>query len=958
MKLASKLGLGLLPLLAVILLTSSVIAMLPPQKARAAPTPVNASGEYGGNTVTVSCIGNLGYGSYSSIANIVNGATGTPPAMVISFLFDIANDVNPPDNSFLYVASQLESNPGGMTGYVYFTPAPGESNEHAADICMRSGLYFSRPDNRRGYVGFEYNYWNNDSPSASARSGRQGNTNNDLDREWFSFGQGYQVPSRNVTRIELADPNGALNDPYFNTVDSGYEDWLAGPDGPTEAEENANEGCESADGLAWIGCPILRGVDSALASIQANVVDILVIEPEKYENDNVKSAWVIFRNIASALLIIVMLVMVISTALGFSFVDAYTVKKMLPKLVAAAILIQLSWPLMSFAINVVNAIGEGLFGLMLAPFGGQEATDLPSLVLNAEGGQGLFNTIVLIGLAGGGIALGFMGLLSLAFVTFLTVLIGFAVLVIRNLVVIAALIFAPIAIVAWVMPGTSKLWSLWWDSFSKALLMFPFIMILFAGGRILAWVTINTNASGDAVDLGWDWMQLDHSGSIFQLIIIVLAYAIPFFIIPFTLRFAGGLVATLGGFANDRSRGIFDRQQKFREARRADNISRAGNNNRWDRNSRLGKMFNTPASIVASPLANAAVYGRNIPGLGKKGYSILSGIEAQSAQETGKLFEELNEKYKFNDKAYRALSGAHSKFKGKNVNTGVSTRDALDKAGLLDKAPTTLRQFQQMAEILSQSDEATEQVAGNVLSGAAGRLATLYQDPEMGKANVQAAGILGLAAHGFADGNDLETVGNNMIDQKMSTSLAQSFINGAQVAGQRQRPDIKAGYGTVFRDGKFVDGTGTVRDTAGNVISVGERAESLIKTLSSADLATAKSGAIESLREPIMAMHRAGGNKAQAVEDQLMNWAGPYSQASVAVKAEALKIIEDLSGPKGNHARKEQRVNARNELVEVEVPYFGYAPGTIGEKFEKRTRAETDPATRGEAGGQDESDPH
>ena len=43
------------------------------------------------------------------------------------------------------------------------------------------------------------------------------------------------------------------------------------------------------------------------------------------------------------------------------------------------------------------------------------------------------------------------------------------------------------------------------------------------------------------------------------------AYIIPYFIIPFAFRFAGGLIGTLGGFVNDRSRGGFDRLKKFRQ---------------------------------------------------------------------------------------------------------------------------------------------------------------------------------------------------------------------------------------------------------------------------------------------------------------------------------------------------------------------------------------------------------
>ncbi len=350
--------------------------------------------------------------------------------------------------------------------------------------------------------------------------------------------------------------------------------WIeANPDaqapGDSVADPDADTGphCEEAGGFAWVFCALLQGIDSALAWVQRNTEEILYVEPSQYEGTGMRNAWVIFRNISTVLLIIVLLVMVLSTSIGVGIFDAYTVKKLFPRLVAGIILMQLSWALMTFAISLVNTIGDGLFGLMLLPFGGPEATDLPSIVMGsgAEGGLGLFNSIVVAGIVSGGIALGFFGLVSLAFTTFLSVLIGFLVLVIRNMVIVLCLILAPVAIVAWITPGSTKGWNLWWDSFSKALLMFPLIMMLFAAGRILAYIAVGSNINED-LDIG-----ALGSGAPLQMIIVIIAYAVPYFIIPFTLKFAGGLVASLGGIANDRGRGLFDRNKKFRQGQMAKN---------------------------------------------------------------------------------------------------------------------------------------------------------------------------------------------------------------------------------------------------------------------------------------------------------------------------------------------------------------------------------------------------
>src|SRR5690606_22514093 len=44
-------------------------------------------------------------------------------------------------------------------------------------------------------------------------------------------------------------------------------------------------------------------------------------------------------------------------------------------------------------------------------------------------------------------------------------------------------------------------------------------------------------------------------------------YMIPYAAIPFTFKFAGGLFATVAGMANDRSKGMFDRQRNKRAER-------------------------------------------------------------------------------------------------------------------------------------------------------------------------------------------------------------------------------------------------------------------------------------------------------------------------------------------------------------------------------------------------------
>src|SRR5437868_6794791 len=94
------------------------------------------------------------------------------------------------------------------------------------------------------------------------------------------------------------------------------------------------------------------------------------------------------RYLSVGLLLLIGLVMVVSQMIGIGPFDAYTVKKVLPRMLAAAVLITLSWFLCKFVIDIFNIIGQSVRGLLYAPFGGSAklASDLSTSLSNGSGG--------------------------------------------------------------------------------------------------------------------------------------------------------------------------------------------------------------------------------------------------------------------------------------------------------------------------------------------------------------------------------------------------------------------------------------------------------------------------------------------------------------------------------------------------------------------------------------------
>jgi hypothetical protein len=662
--------------------------------------------------------------------------------------------------------------------------------------------------------------------------------------------------------------------------------------------------------MRWLACAAIEWGEAATNKLDATIQNFLFTPPEQIFTDQMHTAWSTFRTVGVILILIAGLAMVISQAAGMDIFDAYTVKKVLPRLVIAAIGITLSWPILKFIIVLFNDLGVWAHDIIMYPF--------QDLANNAGASIVTAGTLAVTGFLGYLILfLGPLGTAALLGTIALGLLIGLLVLALRQMVILIAVLMAPLAIAAYILPGTQKLWEFWKSAFLTALYMFPIIMGFIAAGKAMAGVAASVDDSPE--------MHL----------LSVLLYFAPYFLLPFAFKLAGGLMATVFSIANDRSRGLFDRSRKKRQEIMAERRGRAASNSLWDPRHKLA---NTAASWVASPGSNA-VYGlgkRGVPGFKRGSAKIAGQIEHARVEQSGKLFEELN-KAGYNDKAYRAIAGLHSGLKDPEVVS------QLRQAGLYGRAPATLGEIENMGRILSSSTDAAERLAGNAILGSRGRLSTLYQDPEMMKASIGAAGVMGLSAHGFASGADLAEAGNMLSHGKVEEAgFAQSILSQAQLLGMRSRPDVKPGYGVVYKNGKFVDG----------MSDEGGRMSAVLDTFSAADLASAKGGAIKRVRPEIERRLRGerGATPEEAArfqkaqEDQLFSWAGPYSQASADVKAQALDIIDTLSG-----GRKMQTREYRTADGKVRTEQFmGYDSGTIGEHFERYTRADIgDPSRRG-----------
>jgi hypothetical protein len=295
--------------------------------------------------------------------------------------------------------------------------------------------------------------------------------------------------------------------------------------------------CENSGGiLSWITCPIINGIIDAVNGINDDIVKpmlklplIALVNNTSGESKDYQ-VWSNFRIYGNIVLVIALLILVFGEVIGGGVVDAYTAKKMLPRILIGAILINLSIYIVAALIDVSNVLGSGIGSLISAPFssvaGANQITlsGLTSGLFLAAGGASIWAFAALAGTAMQFIALFVLVPALLAFLGILVTIL------IRQGLVIFLVMTSPIAFALYCLPNTEHYFKKWWDLLFRTIMIYPIVEVMFALSFALA-VTINSTASGLAKPL----VQL----------MSLAALVMPLFLIPFAFKIAGGVLGQI-----------------------------------------------------------------------------------------------------------------------------------------------------------------------------------------------------------------------------------------------------------------------------------------------------------------------------------------------------------------------------------------------------------------------------
>ena len=242
--------------------------------------------------------------------------------------------------------------------------------------------------------------------------------------------------------------------------------------------------------LGWLICPSMSLGGKLADAGYSSVSMFLDISPDIF-NDNpelggAKQAWNFFRDIANVVFVLLFLWVIFSQISNVG-VSNYGIKKILPKLILGAILINLSFYICQLAVDLSNILGYALKGV------------LEGASLRAETSD--------TGLGGGFVAVltGALGLVGAPLFAFLTVSVpmliwtllsigaALLILVFRQAAVILLIAISPIAFAAWLLPNTESLFKKWVSAFKGLLVVFPVVSLMYGSGKLAGAVLSNSS---------------------------------------------------------------------------------------------------------------------------------------------------------------------------------------------------------------------------------------------------------------------------------------------------------------------------------------------------------------------------------------------------------------------------------------------------------------------------------
>jgi hypothetical protein len=257
----------------------------------------------------------------------------------------------------------------------------------------------------------------------------------------------------------------------------------------TPPEENNEKAADKTTcaipGIGWILCPVLELGAKLVDGIYAFVSALLKVQPLTSDpSSGTFKAWSVMRNFANIAFVIAFLIIIFSqvTSVGIS---NYGIKRMLPRLIVSAILVNVSFWICAIAVDLSNIGGASLRNLFEGIGQGLSLPGSGDGFATSNQWQGLVGSLlsgtVLVGIA---LYIGLSALIPVLIVCLVIIATVFICLIIRQALIILLIVISPLAFVAYLLPNTEMLFTRWRRMFTVLLVLYPVTAVLFGASAL------------------------------------------------------------------------------------------------------------------------------------------------------------------------------------------------------------------------------------------------------------------------------------------------------------------------------------------------------------------------------------------------------------------------------------------------------------------------------------------
>ena len=355
----------------------------------------------------------------------------------------------------------------------------------------------------------------------------------------------YRVLSEALKKKDFTIDNGSggkkcIETENFNNYTEPEDDSESG----TSSDQKQSYCQENGGFLSWMLCPAIADGASTAGGLlgyitKLTTVHTSIIEQFSKQDSSIYKAWSAFRNIANIGFVIMLLVVVFSQVTNIG-ISNYNIKKILPKLIVTAILVNFSYLIMGVLIDLSQIAGNGVGALirsiavdsMDADASARAAdliTKIAGMVTGAAGAVGIGAVL----LSGPALILPVVMFIVTALIS---VFFGFIMLTIRQAAIIMVIVLAPLMMVLYALPNTSAITKKYLSIVKSLLMLYPMFIFATSAGALASSIIVGTSE---------DPLMMIVGG---------LLNVLPYFAIPsMTSKSLAGLGAITGAF--DKIRG-------------------------------------------------------------------------------------------------------------------------------------------------------------------------------------------------------------------------------------------------------------------------------------------------------------------------------------------------------------------------------------------------------------------